>query len=117
LLLLLGLYFFGNTVPRKRKVLHLQKPAHLPGNPLMYKIFCKLPNQILLLRDWLNVNRLENAVVRGDVKNQQLQAYRQLAAFWKDSVQHAFCLLPIISEKQPNWKILKKVSPLLPNYF
>ena len=36
------------------------------------------------------VNRLENAVVRGDVKNQQIQADHQLAAFWKDSVQNGF---------------------------
>lgn len=31
------------------------------------------------------VLRLENTVVRGDIKNQTVQAQRQLAAFWKDS--------------------------------
>lgn len=36
------------------------------------------------------INRLKSAVVRGDVKNQQLSAYRQLASFWKDSVRDAF---------------------------
>ena len=36
------------------------------------------------------VNRLENAVVRGDVKDQQLKAYRQLSSFWKDSVSNGF---------------------------
>ena len=36
------------------------------------------------------VDRLEHSVVRGDVKEQQLKAFRQLAAFWKDSVQNGF---------------------------
>jgi len=36
------------------------------------------------------LNRLENAVVRGDVKDQQLKAYHQLASFWKDSVHNGF---------------------------
>jgi len=36
------------------------------------------------------VNRLENSVVRGDVKEQQLKAYRQLSSFWKDSVSNGF---------------------------
>ena len=38
------------------------------------------------------VNRLEHSVVRGDVKNQQANAYRQLAGFWKDSVQNGLLL-------------------------
>lgn len=38
-----------------------------------------------------HVSRLEAAVVRGDVKDQQIRVYRQLAAFWKDS---AHALLP-----------------------
>ncbi|HWK06423.1 MAG TPA: tetratricopeptide repeat protein [Puia sp.] len=36
------------------------------------------------------VNRLQNSVVRGDVKMQQLNAYRQLADFWQDSVREGF---------------------------
>ena len=36
------------------------------------------------------VTRLQHAVVRGDVKVQQLNAYRQLAAFWRDSVRSGF---------------------------
>jgi len=38
------------------------------------------------------VSRLQHSVVRGDVKKQQLEASRQLAAFWKDSVQNGFLL-------------------------
>jgi hypothetical protein len=36
------------------------------------------------------VNRLENSVVRGNVKNQQIETDRQLAGFWKDSVENGF---------------------------
>ncbi len=40
------------------------------------------------------LNSLQNAVVRGDVQSQQLQAYRQISSFWKDSVKNGF--LPYI---------------------
>ncbi len=33
------------------------------------------------------LTKLENSVVRGDVKEQQIHVYHQLAKFWKDSVQ------------------------------
>lgn len=33
------------------------------------------------------INRLENAVVRGDVKSQQLMVYNQLASYWRDSAK------------------------------
>ncbi len=36
------------------------------------------------------VNRLENAVVRGDVKDQQIAIDQQLAGFWRDSVENGF---------------------------
>jgi tetratricopeptide (TPR) repeat protein len=93
-LLLLVLYFFGNTVPplkkpdaaaggapgaAGRKSIGLQDilselEAHLTPAQLSY------------------VNRLQQSVVRGDVKAQQLYADRQLAQFWKDSVTDGFLL-------------------------
>ena len=36
------------------------------------------------------VNRLQHSVVRGDVKVQQINAYRQLAVFWRDSVREGY---------------------------
>lgn len=33
-----------------------------------------------------HLNSLESAVVRGDVKNQQIQVYHQLADYWNDSI-------------------------------
>ena len=38
------------------------------------------------------VNRLQASVVRGDVNAQQIKADRQLAVFWKDSVQDGYLL-------------------------
>ncbi len=93
-LLLLVLYFFGNTVPPHkkpdaaaggapgaagRKSIGLQDilselEAHLTPAQLSY------------------VNRLQQSVVRGDVKAQQLNADRRLAQFWKDSVTDGFLL-------------------------
>jgi len=95
-LLLLALYFFGKTVPT------LKKPAapvqgSEPGTPGASALRSIDIRDILasahsrLNPDQLSyVNRLENSVVRGDVRNQQLLACRQLANFWKDSVQEGF---------------------------
>ena len=38
------------------------------------------------------VNRLQQSVVRGDVQAQQLNVYRQLAEFWRDSASDGFLL-------------------------
>ena len=51
-----------------------------------------LGNYLQLSKQKLSVNQqnylgnLENSVKRGDVKDQQIKAYNQLASFWKDSV-------------------------------
>jgi tetratricopeptide (TPR) repeat protein len=92
-LILLVLYFFGNTVPPQRpngtangasgasavKSIGLQDilqelEAHLTPAQLSY------------------VNRLQQSVVRGDVAAQQLNADRQLGRFWKDSVADGYLL-------------------------
>ena len=93
-LLLLVLYFFGQTVPPH------QKPnaamAGVQGNSPVKSI--GLQEILQTARAGLTpaqlsyVNRLEHSVVRGDVKNQQANAYRQLAGFWKDSVQNGSLL-------------------------
>ena len=93
-LLLLVLFFFGQTVP----------PHHKP-NAAMAGVQANSPVKSIGLQEILQaaragltpaqlsyVNRLEHSVVRGDVKNQQANAYRQLAGFWKDSVQNGLLL-------------------------
>jgi tetratricopeptide (TPR) repeat protein len=85
-ILLLLLFFFGNTIPPK-------KPAEVAANtPHAEK---KIESEKLLThakerltpQQLEKVTSLENSVKRGDVKNQQLNVYRQLAAFWEDTVR------------------------------
>src|SRR6185437_3517187 len=93
-LLLLVNYFFGQTVPPH------QKPnaamAGVQGNSPVKSIglqeILKDARADLTPAQLSYVNRLEHSVVRGDVKNQQANAYRQLADFWKDSVQNGLLL-------------------------
>lgn len=93
-LILLVLYFFGNTVPPH------QEPdgagAGASGTPAVKSI--GLQDILSELQAHLTpaqlsyVSRLQSSVVRGDVTAQQLNADRQLARFWKDSVTDGFLL-------------------------
>jgi tetratricopeptide (TPR) repeat protein len=93
-LLLLALYFFGNTVPPQHKPNAAASGA--PGASLVKSIGLQeilQASQARLTPARLSyVNRLQQSVVRGDVKTQQLNANRQLAVFWKDSVSDGFLL-------------------------
>jgi tetratricopeptide (TPR) repeat protein len=87
IIILVVFYFFGNTVPP------LKKSAASPenkGQSLDIKTILNASKAKLSPAGLEYVDRLENAVVRGDVKNQQIAAYHQLANFWKDSVENGF---------------------------
>ena len=89
LIILVVFYFFGNTVPPRKKT---ASPAvsETATQSLDIKTILDAAKAKLSPTHLAYVNRLENAVVRGDVKNQQLEADRQLALFWKDSVENGF---------------------------
>ena len=93
-LLLLALYFFGNTVPPQKKPDAAASGAS--GAPIVKSIGLQdilQASQARLSPAQLSyVDRLQQSVVRGDVKAQQLNAYHLLADFWKDSVQNGFLL-------------------------
>jgi tetratricopeptide (TPR) repeat protein len=93
-LLLFTLYFFGQTVPPHPKVDAAMSGG--PGSPLAKSVGLQEILQAAQARltpaQQAYVNRLQNSVVRGDVKTQQLNANLQLAAFWKDSVPDGFLL-------------------------
>ena len=95
-LILLALYYFGQTVPPQKKAAVAAAGADLgqaPGSAIKsidLQDILQAAHSRLSPERLSYVNRLENSVVRGDVKTQQLNAFRQLAAFWKDSVQDGF---------------------------
>jgi tetratricopeptide (TPR) repeat protein len=95
-LILLALYYFGQTVPPQNKAAVAAEGADLgqaPGSAIKsidLQDILQAAHSRLSPERLSYVNRLENSVVRGDVKTQQLNAFRQLAAFWKDSVQDGF---------------------------
>ena len=93
-LVLLALYFFGQTVPPHPKPNAAM--AGVAGVPTVKSIGLQeilQASQARLTPAQLSyVNRLQHSVVRGDVQVQQLNAYRQLAGFWKDSVTDGYLL-------------------------
>jgi tetratricopeptide (TPR) repeat protein len=87
IIILIIFYFFGNTVPPlKKSVVSSQNE----GQSLDIKTILNASKAKLSPEALAYVNRLENAVVRGDVKNQQIAVFHQLAIFWKDSVENGF---------------------------
>jgi tetratricopeptide (TPR) repeat protein len=86
--ILIVVYFFGNTVPPVKKK---EVPADTSAGRAIDAQDILVASKSRLSPSQLStVNRMENAVVRGDVKTQQLNAYKELATFWRDSVKDAF---------------------------
>lgn len=83
------IYFFGRTVPLKSAT-----PPSVTASPtkaLDVNSILTTSRQQLTPTQQAYVTQLEAAIVRGDVKQQQIKVFRQLASFWKDS---AHLLLP-----------------------
>jgi len=93
-LVLYLLYFYGNTVPPRKRPDAAANDAS--GSPAAKSIGLQDIRSTLeahLTPEQLSrVNRLQQSVVRGDVVAQQISADRQLARFWKDSVADGFLL-------------------------
>ena len=87
IIILIIFYFFGNTVPPLKKS---SVSSQNGGQSLDIKTILNASKAKLSPEALAYVNRLENAVVRGDVKNQQIAVFHQLAIFWKDSVENGF---------------------------
>lgn len=77
------LFFFGKTVAKKDQAAAAQPVA--TGELSFATILTNLKKDLKPYQvDYLS--KLENAVSRGDVKEQQIHVNHQLAAFWRDSV-------------------------------
>jgi tetratricopeptide (TPR) repeat protein len=81
------LYFFGKTVPLKKGPISSNSPVVTSSQVIDFNTILQASKARLTAERQAYVNGLEQAVVRGDVKNQQAQLYARLAAFWRDSAQ------------------------------
>ncbi|MBO9563392.1 MAG: tetratricopeptide repeat protein [Niastella sp.] len=88
-MLLCLLYFFGRTIPPKDNT--RPATATAAAGQLDIETILAASRQKLTPSQQAHVSKLESAVVRGDVKEQQIKVFRQLANFWRDS---AHLLLP-----------------------
>ena len=83
--LLLLLYFFGNTVapdkPAPAAEAASNAPVILTTKDVLAKYKSGFDTQQLQ-----KITQLENSVVRGDVRNQQIHVYHQLASYWGDTL-------------------------------
>lgn len=88
------LFVFGRTTPKNKTVQVAE--VHGPGDghdhgpepqPVSIDTILALARKELTQEQGLRLNMLENSISRGDVKDQQLHIYHQLAKFWRDSVR------------------------------
>ena len=84
-LLLVVLYVFGKTVPAKKSESKPVASEQVQGAFDIKSELVTAKNRLTPAQQGY-LNSLESSVVRGDVKNQQVHTYHQIAAFWKDSV-------------------------------
>ena len=83
------IYFFGRTIPPKANV--DRAIAASDSNAVTINNILTASRSQLTASQQSHVSMLEAAVVRGDVKDQQIKVFNQLASFWKDS---AHMLIP-----------------------
>ena len=84
IILLSLIYFFGRTVPKIDASQASVKQS--VDSILNISSILTASKQKLTESQLDHITRLESSVVRGNVKEQQIKVYRQLADFWKDSV-------------------------------
>jgi len=83
------LYFFGKTIPPQKAVPAVSDMQHTEHQSIKFEDLLLKAKEKISPDQNQRLLRLENSVVRGDVKEQQLHVYHQLARFWADSA-HVF---------------------------
>jgi tetratricopeptide (TPR) repeat protein len=89
IIVLVVFYFFGNTVLPLKKT-SSPEPTDRVGQSIDIKTILEAEKSKLSPSQAASVNRLENSVVRGNIKDQQIEADQELAQYWKDSVENGF---------------------------
>ena len=83
------LYFLGNTVPTAKPQTSVPSAQHAERQIIKFEdLLVKAKGKISATQNE-RLLKLENSVIRGDVKDQQIHVYHQLARFWADSA-HIF---------------------------
>lgn len=86
MLLVAVLFVFGNTIPPKKPA----PPAaetKAKEKPVDTQKLLNHAKERLSPEQLIRLTALENSVNRGDVKNQQLKVYKQLASYWRDTIK------------------------------
>lgn len=93
-LLVAVIFIFGRTVPPKKAAVSVNSQQNVKGRPeaqagISTDTILAMAKKQLSPEQVIRLNTLEHSISRGDVKNQQLHVYHQLARFWSDSA-HIF---------------------------
>ena len=86
IVLLVLLYVFGVTVNPNKPVISAAAATDKPVQNLTTQDVIAQYKKNLNAEQAQTITQLENSVVRGDVHNQQLHVYQQLAAYWIDTL-------------------------------
>lgn len=93
LLLTAAIYFFVRTTPKKKTVAatgqHGPADGHNHDSTVTTDTILAMAKKQLSPEQMVRISTLENSISRGDVKDQQIHIYHQLANFWADSA-HIF---------------------------
>jgi tetratricopeptide (TPR) repeat protein len=79
------IYLFGKTVPAKKIIQHSGTMGQTRDAAITADTILALAKKQLTPEQVIRLNTLENSISRGDVRDQQLKVYHQLAHFWGDS--------------------------------
>ena len=85
ILLFIVLLAFGRTIPRKEPKKIADSSQHADNHSIKFEDLLQRAKSKITAQQSERLLKLENSVVRGDVKEQQIHVYHQLARFWGDS--------------------------------
>ena len=86
LVLLVLLYFFGNTTPPTNLKANTTKDTAEGATATITSVL-EAAKKKLTPSQSETIAQLENSVVRGNVKEQQIHVYTQMALYWQDTLQ------------------------------
>ncbi len=81
------LFFFGNTIPPKQPASAAVSAEQHEHQSVSFETLLSQAKSKITPEQSMRLLKLENSVTRGDVKEQQLHVYHQLARFWGDSAR------------------------------